>query len=58
MARMDPIESTDYVRWESADPTIATVSISGNVTALKQGKVDIYAITSSGQRGVCHMTVL
>ena len=58
VAKMVPNDSTDFVRWESADPSIATVNISGNVKALKKGKVDIYAITSSGQRGVCHMTVL
>ena len=57
-ALMDPIESTDFVRWESSDPTVATVSISGNVKTIKKGKVDIIAITSSGKRGVCHMTVL
>ena len=58
VAQMDPEESTDYVRWESSDPSVATVTISGNVTGKKQGKADIYAITSSGQRGVCHMTVV
>lgn len=57
VARMNPEDSTDFVRWESSDTSIATVSISGNVKALKKGKVDIYAITSSGKRGVCHMTV-
>ena len=56
-ARMTPAESTDYVRWESADKSIATVSASGNVTGKKKGKTDIYAITSSGKKGVCHITV-
>ena len=57
VARMNPVESTDYVRWESSDPSIASVNSVGHVNALKKGKVDIIAITSSGKRGVCHMTV-
>ena len=58
VARMNPDNSTDYVRWESADPSIAEVSVSGIVTAVKPGETDIYAITSSGHRGACHLTVL
>ncbi len=57
-AVMNPENSTDFVRWESADPSIASVDATGCVRALKKGETDIYAITSSGQRGSCHVTVL
>ena len=57
VAKMNPLDSTDFVRWESSDPSIASVNSVGHVKALKPGKADIYAITSSGQRSVCHMTV-
>ena len=57
VAKMTPEESTDYVRWESSDPSVATVSASGNVKGVKKGKVDIYAITTSGKKSVCHITV-
>ncbi len=57
VAKMTPIDSTDYVRWESSDPSIAEVKSSGCVYGISKGTVDIYAITSSGQRGVCHLTV-
>ena len=58
VARMEPTKSTDYVKWESADPSIAEVSVSGYVRAVNPGETDIYATTTSGHRGVCHMTVL
>lgn len=56
-ARMNPSNSTDYVRWESADPSIAIVKADGTVIGISKGTVEIYAITTSGQRGVCKMTV-
>lgn len=56
-ARMTPDNSTDYVRWESADPSIAVVKADGTVIGVSKGTVEIYAITTSGQRGVCKMTV-
>lgn len=56
-ARMTPGSSTDFVRWESADPAIATVTPYGTVTGVSKGTADIRAITSSGQQGVCHLTV-
>ncbi len=57
VAQMTPIDSTDYVRWESSDPTVADVKRSGCVYGLRKGTADIYAITSSGKKGVCHLTV-
>ena len=56
-ARMNPGNSTDYVRWESADPSIAVVKADGTVIGMSKGTVEIYAITTSGHRGVCTMTV-
>lgn len=56
-ARMNPSQSTDYVRWESADPSIAIVKPDGTVVGISKGTVEIYAITTSGHRGVCKMTV-
>lgn len=56
-AHMTPGNSTDYPRWECADPTIADVMPDGTVTGLAPGQTDIYAITSSGQRAVCQVTV-
>ena len=56
-ARMDPAASTDYVRWESADPSIATVNPDGTVIGVSKGTVEIYAITTSGQRAASKITV-
>ena len=56
-AVMNPINSTDFVLWESSDTSIATVDVTGCVKALKKGEADITAKTSSGQRSVCHIIV-
>ncbi|MBQ9901225.1 MAG: Ig-like domain-containing protein [Clostridia bacterium] len=57
-AEMNPVDSTDFVRWESSDTSIVTVDATGHIKALRQGQADITAITSSGHRGSCHVTVI
>lgn len=56
-AKMTPSNSTDYVRWESSDETIAQVTADGLVTGISKGKVNVTAITSSGNMAVCEITV-
>ena len=49
--------SSGYV-WSSADPSIAQVSTSGNVTAVKQGKTRVTVTTSKGgYTDYCDVTV-
>ncbi len=43
--------------WESSNPDIASVSESGQVTALKEGSCKIYATTRQARRYVFHLTV-
>ena len=44
LSKADADKNVNSVTWESADPTIATVSESGLVTAVKEGSVKIKAI--------------
>lgn len=44
--------SNQTVTWISGDPSIATVDKNGNVTALKEGSVYIYAYSSNGLEAV------
>lgn len=47
------------VRWRSSDATVATVSLSGVVTAVGQGSALITAITADGSMwATCNVTVL
>lgn len=48
-AEVTPGSSNDMVTWTSSDETIATVSSTGEVTALKEGTVTITATTLSGK---------
>ena len=43
-----PTYSTDDIKWESDDESVATVDKNGAVTAVSQGKCDITAIAASG----------
>lgn len=46
---LTPAEATNQtVTWISGDPSIATVDRNGNITALKEGNVYIYAYSSNG----------
>lgn len=56
-ARMQPSNSTDYIRWESSDPAIADVLPNGTVEGISQGEAEIYAITSSGQTATSRITI-
>lgn len=56
-AQCVPSNSTDYIRWESSDPSVAAVRADGTVIAAKSGTTEITAITTSGQRAVCIVTV-
>ncbi|MBQ4397490.1 MAG: polysaccharide deacetylase family protein [Clostridia bacterium] len=57
-AHIYPSNSTDYTRWESSDPSVAEVLPNGDVTAMAPGETEIAAITSSGQKAICRITVL
>lgn len=50
--------SNQKIIWTSTDPDVAVVSSSGKVTAVKNGKATIYAITQDGNyTDVCKITV-
>ena len=57
-ATMTPEESTDYVRFESDDTSVATVTLEGTVTGVKSGVTQVRAITTSGQEAICSITVI
>ena len=56
-ATLDPEDDEDTVSWSSADPTIATVSDTGVITAVSPGTVTITAETISGKTADCTVTV-
>lgn len=56
-AQCEPENTTDYIRWESADASVAAVKADGTVIAVKPGTAEIAAITTSGQSAVCVVTV-
>lgn len=58
-ARIKPSKSTESIRWESGDTSVATVSSTGVVTARGQGNTEIYAIsTETGIETSCEVIVL
>ena len=55
---LTPTKSTDKITYVSSDETIATVTSTGKIAALKEGKANISAKTSSGLTTVCTITVI
>ncbi|MBR2190895.1 MAG: Ig-like domain-containing protein, partial [Eubacterium sp.] len=53
----EPAESTDSVSWSSTNTSVATVSSTGKVTAVKPGEAVIIATTNRGKTATCHVTV-
>ena len=52
-----PQEATNQtVTWVSADPSVATVNVNGEVTAINEGTVEIYAYTWNGLFDFCTVT--
>lgn len=54
---LNPIGSTEKVKWTSADPAIATVDEKGTVTGIKAGTTRITAETQTGQKDSVCVTV-
>ncbi len=57
-AAMTPIDSTDYIIWESSDSSVASVSLSGVVVGVSEGEATVTAKTSSGKTASCKVTVI
>ncbi len=56
-AFMGPDNTTDYLRFVSENPSIATVTLDGIITGASIGSTNIRAIASSGREAVCTVTV-
>lgn len=56
-ATRKPKKSTDYIRFVSDDPAVASVTLEGVITGNKPGTTNIRAIASSGVEAVCVVTV-
>ena len=56
-AEISPENHTDSLSWISANEDIATVDENGLVTAVSAGKVKITAMTGSGKKATCTVTV-
>lgn len=56
-ASMLPFETTDMVKWSSADDTVATVDEYGKVTAVGAGVTTITATADSGVKAECIVKV-
>ena len=59
-AIIDPWDASNQkLDWKSSDETIATVSNTGNVTAIKPGKTEVSVITNDGSKtAICTVNVL
>lgn len=56
-ADITPVDNTDTLTWISANEDIATVDEDGLVTVHEEGKVKITAVTGSGKKATCTVTV-
>lgn len=56
-ANMNPVNSTDTIKWSSSNKKTATVNQYGVVTALKEGSVTITAKTTSKKTAQCKVTI-
>ena len=54
---INPSDTTDYIKWESSDDSIASVNPVGEVLAKKKGSVTIFATTTSGTRTSFNLVV-
>ena len=54
---LNPVGSTEKVKWTSADPAIATVDEKGTVTGIKAGTTRITAETQTGQKDSVCVTI-
>lgn len=59
VATVYPEKTTDKtIEWSSSDPSVATVSSNGTVTAVSVGDAEITATTSNGMTAVCAVSVI
>ena len=56
-ATMVPDNTTDYLRFLSDDPSVASVTLEGMITGIRPGTTHIRAIASSGAEAVCTVKV-
>ena len=56
-AQMTPKDTTDYLRFVSDDPSVASITLEGVITGNQPGKTAIRAIASSGAEAVFSLTV-
>lgn len=56
-ANMNPINSTDTLKWSSSNKNTATVNKYGVVTAVKEGSAIITVKTTSGKTAQCKVTI-
>lgn len=56
-SKVSPAGVSYNVIWKSADPTVATVSNTGKITGIGQGKTTITATTDNGVSATCDLTV-
>ncbi len=57
VATMTPANTDDTLTWSSSNEKIATVDENGVVTAHSTGKVKINAVTGSGKKASCSVTI-
>ena len=54
---MEPDNHTDEITWSSSKESVATVDENGVVTAHENGSAKITAMTGSGKKATCTVTV-
>lgn len=55
---LKPSNSNDKLTWKSSNKSVATVSSSGKITAIKPGSATITVTTGSGKTASCKVTVV